>query len=72
MVAPVWLAFSQLSAQYPTTHSPHISDDDLDLLDLWVIDGRYAADLPDLGPTEAGELLTAATTVVDRIRPLIG
>jgi len=62
---------SQLNALYPTTYSSHISDDVLDLLDPWVIDGRYAADLPDLGPIEAGALLTAATTIVDRIRPLI-
>ncbi|HUF98509.1 MAG TPA: HEPN domain-containing protein [Ilumatobacter sp.] len=61
----------QLNAQYPTTNSPNISADDLDLLDPWAIDGRYAADLPDLGPTEAGELLNAATKIVDRIRPLI-
>lgn len=47
----------QLHAQYPTTKSPNISDNDLDLLDPWVIDGRYAADFPDLGPTEADELL---------------
>lgn len=60
----------QLNARCPTTNSPRISDDDIDLLDPWVIDGRYAPDRPDLGPTEAGELLTAATTIVDRIRPL--
>lgn len=27
--------------------------DDLDLLDPWVIDGRYAADLPDVSDAEA-------------------
>lgn len=37
----------QLHARYPTTNSLHISDDVLDLLDPWVIDGRNAADLPD-------------------------
>ncbi len=61
----------QLNAQYPTTNSPNISANDLDLLDPWAIDGRYAADLPDLGQTDAEELLNAATTIVERIRPLI-
>lgn len=70
-VAPRIHDLRQLNARYPTINSPQISDDDLDLLDPWVIDGRYAADLPDLGPTEAAELLAAATTIVDGVRPLI-
>ncbi len=72
MVAPRIHDLRQLTARYPTGSSPQFPDEHLDLLDPWVIDGRYAADLPALGPTEAAELLTAAATIVDRIRPLIG
>lgn len=70
-VAPRIHDLRQLNARYPTINSPQISDDDLDLLDPWVIEGRCAADLPDLGPTEAAELLAAAATIVDGVRPLI-
>ncbi len=45
--------------------------DDLDILDPWVIDGRYAADLPDLGSVEARQLLAAAQRVVDQVRHLV-
>jgi HEPN domain-containing protein len=44
---------------------------DLELLDPWVIDGRYAADLPDVGMSEASDLLVAADKIVMRVRPLI-
>ena len=37
----------QLHASYPDNRSPHVVLDDLDRLDPWIIDGRYAADLPD-------------------------
>jgi HEPN domain-containing protein len=39
---------NQLLARYPSVGAPDVDLDDLDLLDPWVIDGRYAADLPDL------------------------
>ena len=45
--------------------------DDLDILDPWVIDGRYAADLPDLDSIEARQLLAAAQHVVDEVRHLV-
>ena len=44
----------------PVEPDPPVADDDLDLLDPWVIDGRYAADSPAPGGTEASELLDAA------------
>jgi hypothetical protein len=43
----------------------------LDQLDPWVIDGRYAADLPDLERVEVDELLAIAARVLDAIRTLI-
>jgi HEPN domain-containing protein len=48
-----------------------IQADDLDALDPWVIDGRYAADLPDVGRIEASDLVDAAAGVVQQIRPLV-
>jgi HEPN domain-containing protein len=45
--------------------------EDLDLLDPWVIDGRYAADLPDVSTTEASDLLRAAERVLRCARPLL-
>jgi HEPN domain-containing protein len=48
-----------------------LSLDDLDLLDPWVIDGRYAADLPDVTALEAAQLLDAAQRVVEEVRLLV-
>lgn len=62
---------SQLHASYPPAGTPDIDHDDLDVLDPWVIDGRYAADLPDLGAIEADELLAAAQRVIDQVRHLL-
>ena len=62
---------SQLHASYPPAGTPDIDHDDLDILDPWVIDGRYAADLPDLGSIEADELLAAAQRVIDQVRHLL-
>ncbi len=58
---------NQLLARYPSVGAPDVDPDDLDLLDPWVIDGRYAADLPDLGRTDADELLLAAQRVVNAV-----
>jgi HEPN domain-containing protein len=58
---------NQLLGRYPNVGAPEVDPDDLDLLDPWVIDGRYAADLPDLGRAEADELLQAAHRVVDAV-----
>ncbi len=58
---------NQLVARYPSVGAPDVDPDDLDLLDPWVIDGRYAADLPDLGRTDADELLLAAHRVVHAV-----
>ncbi len=41
-------------------HDLVLRTNDLELLDPWVIDGRYAADLPDVGISEASDLLDAA------------
>jgi HEPN domain-containing protein len=65
--APRIHGLNQLLARYPPSGAPVIDLDDLDLLDPWVIDGRYAADLPDLGLAEADELLAAAQRVVDSV-----
>ena len=62
---------SQLHASYPPAGTPDIDHDDLDILDPWVIDGRYAADLPDLGAIETDELLAAAQRVIDQVRHLL-
>jgi HEPN domain-containing protein len=58
---------NQLLARYPSVGAPDVDPDDLDLLDPWVIDGRHAADLPDLGRTDADELLLAAQRVVNAV-----
>ena len=62
---------SQLHASYPPDRAPDIDPEDLDILDPWVIDGRYAADLPDLGTLEANVLLAAAQRVIDQVRHLV-
>lgn len=49
---------NQLLGRYPGTIAPNIDPDDLDVLDPWVIDGRYAADLPDLGQRGCGRRST--------------
>ncbi len=63
--APKIHGLRQLYGLLPDEPDPPIADDDLDMLDPWVIDGRYAADLPDLGTTEASELLDAAARIVN-------
>ena len=68
IAAPRIHGLNQLLARYPSTGVPNVDADDLDLLDPWVIDGRYAADLPDPGRSEADELLLAARRVVDAVR----
>jgi HEPN domain-containing protein len=59
---------NQLLSRYPTGSAPIVAAEDLDMLDPWVIDGRYAADLPDLAPDEAEDLLLAARRVVEAVR----
>ncbi|MDY7104223.1 MAG: HEPN domain-containing protein [Actinomycetota bacterium] len=46
-------------------------DDDLDVLDPWVIVGRYAADLPEPSLAEAEGLLDAAERVVESVRSIV-
>jgi HEPN domain-containing protein len=64
MPVPRIHGLNQLLDQYPDGGSPDVDRDDLDLLDPWVIDGRYAADLPDLGFVEVNDLVAAAGRVV--------
>jgi HEPN domain-containing protein len=71
IAAPKIHGLRQLHARYPANGSPDVDLDDLDLLDPWVIDGRYAADLPDLGLGDAQRLLAAAQGVVECTRRLI-
>jgi HEPN domain-containing protein len=59
---------NQLLDRYPIDGSPDVDRDDLDLLDPWVIDGRYAADLPDLSLAEANDLAAAAGRVVAAVQ----
>lgn len=62
---------NQILACYEAATLPQINADDLDELDPWVIDGRYAADLPDLGVNDAKALLAAAQRVVDAVRAAV-
>jgi HEPN domain-containing protein len=65
--APKIHGLQQLLGCYPDGDAPSVEADDLDVLDPWVIDGRYAADLPELTAVEASQLLVTATRVVDAI-----
>jgi HEPN domain-containing protein len=58
---------SQLLDLYPENDAPEVNLDDLELLDPWVIDGRYAADLPDVERAEANTLWAAARRVVNAV-----
>ena len=71
MSVPKIHGLNQLLSMYATDMAPAIDPDDLDQLDPWVIDGRYAADLPDLGGTEAEALISIATSVVAAVRTSI-
>jgi HEPN domain-containing protein len=71
LTAPKIHGLRQLRATYPVVGSPDVDEDDLDMLDPWVLDGRYAADLPNLEAAEANKLLDAAQRIVDGVRPLI-
>lgn len=71
VAAPKIHGLRQLRATYPQDAAPEVDLDDLDLLDPWIIDGRYAADLPDLLSFEADRLVEAARRVVDSVRPCI-
>ena len=66
--APKIHGLSQLLARYPKDRVPVVDPDDLDVLDPWVIDGRYAADLPDVDRHQAEDLLQAAHRVVESVR----
>ena len=58
---------SQILSQYPPDECPAVDLNDLDELDPWIVDGRYAADLPDVGVAEANQLLEAARRIVDAV-----
>lgn len=62
---------TELHARFPDDSRPIIDADDLDLLDPWVLDGRYAADLPDVSREYATRALAVAQRVVETIRPLV-
>ena len=65
--APKIHGLQQLLSHYPHGDAPEIDLDDLALLDPWVIEGRYAADLPDLTHGDAQQLLSAAERVIDAV-----
>jgi HEPN domain-containing protein len=62
---------TRLLALYPNTVRPELKDDDLDLLDPWIIDGRYAADLPAAGLDEASAMADIAERVVESVRLIV-
>jgi HEPN domain-containing protein len=62
---------TSLLALFPETSRPDIDEDDLDRLDPWVIDGRYAADLPEVELDQARSIVDVAERVVDQVRLLI-
>jgi HEPN domain-containing protein len=62
---------TSLLALFPDTNRPEVDEDDLDLLDPWVIDGRYAADLPDVEIDQARHLVAVAGRVVDEVSRLV-
>jgi HEPN domain-containing protein len=62
---------TRLLALYPDAIRPELNDDDLDLLDPWVIDGRYAADLPVVGSAEARVIVDLAARVVDAVGRIV-
>ena len=59
--APRIHGLNQLLSRYPTASAPRVDVDDLDMLDPWVIDGRYAADLPKLPADLAEQTLLRVT-----------
>jgi hypothetical protein len=62
---------TRLLATYPDGSRPAVDEDDLDALDPWVIDGRYAADLPPVSSAEAAATVAKAARVVEAVLPLI-
>lgn len=62
---------TELHGRYADDARPAVDGDDLDLIDPWVIDGRYAADLPAVSAIEARAVVDAAGRVLDAIRPTI-
>lgn len=62
---------TRLLATYPDESRPVVDEDDLDALDPWVIDGRYAADLPAVSTAEATAVVARAGRVVEAVRPFI-
>ncbi len=61
----------ELHDRFPSTARPEIDVDDLDLLDPWIIDGRYAANLPEVEIGEATKLVEAAARVLEALRSMI-
>ena len=53
-----------LRALLPAADQPFFSDDDVELLNPWTIEGRYPADIADAGTEELAKVLAAARRVV--------
>ena len=51
---------TELLSRFAADRGPDVDPDELDTLDPWVIDGRYAADLPDVDDAEATSLVQIA------------
>jgi HEPN domain-containing protein len=62
---------TRLLALYPDMDRPRLHEDELDMLDPWIIDGRYAADLPAVGSDEAGAMVAIAEVVVEAVGVLV-
>jgi HEPN domain-containing protein len=62
---------TELLGRFPDGRRPAVDPDHLDVLDPWVLDGRYAADLPEVAPHEAEHVIELAGGVVDACRRLV-
>ncbi len=62
---------TRLLASYPDAARPGLDEDDLDTLDPWVVNGRYAADLPAVDSAEATVMVAIATQVVEAVGLLV-
>lgn len=56
-----------LAKRLPEPVRTRVSADDLDLLDVWVMEGRYPADLDEATRAEAAECHAAAARIVAQI-----
>ncbi len=61
----------ELVAMAPPESVGRLADDDLSLLNLWSIKGRYPEDHPDVSPATATTVLGAAERVVELVTQIM-